>query len=449
MTKVLQVTKLRFFALALSIILIAVGITGTILRGGFDLGIDFSAGLNLRVQIAPIVMEVTYSGEGSAELNILGNALTIQVTRGSDIVESSFPLVDYDSLAELENAIGEIDGIGSSVDDLALSYPASTLLGLNRALELSTSPVAVNALQIDDPLVEIGTVRQLLTEFGNPLIQVIGAPENHEFAIRLEESEGAIDFDQERSRRLVSLLEAEFGSGSVIIRRSDYVGSRFSRNLGQQTVYLSLFSLGLILVYIWFRFRLAYAVSSIVALIHDVLIMGGFIGITQMEVGTATIAAGLTIIGYSLNDTIVIFDRVRENLGLLRETELHTVVNTSITQSLSRTLMTSLTTLLAVLAIFIFSTGSIKDFALALIVGIVVGTYSSVFVASPIFVGWMSRSAKMKKAKDAQRYGSGIETKREAAPDSNDEPNSPETPAGPVVIPMAERKLKGKRKKKR
>jgi preprotein translocase subunit SecF len=175
-------------------------------------------------------------------------------------------------------------------------------------------------------------------------------------------------------------------------------------------------------------------VSAISALVHDVAVMIGVIGTFQIEVNTATIAAVLTIIGYSLNDTIVIFDRIRENQNLLREKDFERVVNISITQSLGRTLITSLTTLLAVVAIYIFGTGVIKIFALNLIIGVVVGTYSSIFIASPILLKWVSTVKKRNVDAAEKKYSvKPAETKRKKAPEENPpEPVNPE-PSGESV----------------
>jgi preprotein translocase subunit SecF len=153
----------------------------------------------------------------------------------------------------------------------------------------------------------------------------------------------------------------------------------------------------LILVYIWIRYKQNYAFSAIAAIFHDVLFLLGFIGVFQLEFSTATIAAVLTIIGYSLNDTIVIFDRIRENTKVLREKTFEDIINISVTQSLSRTIITSVTTLIAVTAIFILATGSIQTFALNLIVGVLVGTYSSVFIASSILLSWNTSNSKRAK----------------------------------------------------
>ena len=222
---------------------------------------------------------------------------------------------------------------------------------------------------------------------------------------------------------IVDALGSKYGKNSIIVKQSDYVGPRFSQSIGYQSVSLTAFALALILIYIWLRFKLAYAVSAISALIHDVLIMIGIIGTFKIEVNTATIAALLTIIGYSLNDTIVIFDRIRENNDLLKEKDFFKVVNISITQSLSRTIITSLTTLLAVIAIFLFGTGVIRIFALNLMIGVIVGTYSSIFIASPILLAWTGFVRKRKISKAEKHYN---EKKKDEAPAAD----TAEAPAG-------------------
>jgi preprotein translocase subunit SecF len=321
-------------------------------------------------------------------------------------------------------------------------------------MELGSIPKSINVLPGPDFQTDIATVRDALAPLGTPQIQTIGSPDENDFMIRLEEEEGAEDFDTTIAESVITLLADEYGDGTVLIRQTDYVGAQFSSNLAQQTVYLSVLALLLILAYTWFRFRLGYAVSAITALVHDSLFIFAFIGVTGLEFSTATIAAVLTIIGYSLNDTIVIFDRIRENTGILRNEEFRRIVDTSVTQSLSRTLMTSVTTLLAVAAIYIFATGTIQDFALSMIVGVLIGTYSSIFVASPILIGWTNRVTTRRKAKDAERFGSREvpatpATSGAARSDSAEPTVAPEGDAagGERPIPKYERKLKGKRKK--
>ena len=330
----------------------------------------------------------------------------------------------------------------------ARSLSSAQLVGFSYPVQVSETQAVVNYVaSANDKPVSIDQIRKTLEPIGGPQIQMVGADANQEFLIRVLDSGEIDDFSEVTSRKILDLLRAAFGADQVLVRQSDYVGARFSGELGSQTVSLTIMALFLILIYIWIRFQLAFAVSAVTALVHDVLIMLGFIGAFQMEVVTATIAAVLTIIGYSLNDTIVIFDRIRENQKMMRDSNFTSVINTSITQSLSRTVITSLTTLLAVVSLYIFGSGPIKDFALAMIVGVVVGTYSSIFVASPVLLLWSNVSRKRKQGKDSQKYGVKPAAVKPQQPVSV-ETEEPVKPESSMEIPSAQRRLKGKRKKK-
>jgi preprotein translocase subunit SecF len=189
----------------------------------------------------------------------------------------------------------------------------------------------------------------------------------------------------------------------VAVTRSDYVGSRFSQQLAGQAGLLFALTLLLILAYASIRFKPQYAIGAVLAIGHDALIMVAFIVWSRMEFNTTTIAAILTILGYSINDTIVIFDRIRENRRIYPEDAFVNVLDRALTETLSRTLITTLTTMLAVLSLFIFTTGSMKDCALAWLVGMVSGVYSTVFIASA-FVNFWDKSA----AKRAQKKLVGV-----------------------------------------
>ena len=158
-----------------------------------------------------------------------------------------------------------------------------------------------------------------------------------------------------------------------------------------------------ILVYISWRFEFKFAVGAVIALFHDVLITLGFFSLLNFEITLVVIAAFLTIVGYSLNDTIVVFDRIRENLKVLRRESFENVINTSINQTLSRTIITSGTTLLVVVVLYFIGGKVIHDFAFALIVGVGIGTYSSIFVASPIVLEWQNKVESRKSQKSALR----------------------------------------------
>ncbi|MCK5198456.1 MAG: protein translocase subunit SecF [Spirochaetales bacterium] len=438
MRKVIKFTKIRYPMFLLSILVIAGGIIGTISNGGFNLGIDYQAGLNQRVQIAPVAFTVAYNGVGDVSFDMSGSDLTVELRDDEGVTAYSYSFIDYPTIADLNGAMSEIPGLVVGLVSSGTAKSVDLTSGLSFPLEITAEASYVNIVGADT--VQIDAVRAALSNLGNPQVQVVGKESFSEFIVRVSDPDGSRK--EEIEVDIVSFLEKAFGNNTVVIKQSDYVGPRFSSNLASQSISLTLVALLLILVYIWFRFRLGFAVSAITALAHDVLIMLGFIGTLGLEVSTTTIAAVLTIIGYSLNDTIVVFDRVRENQILLKGDRFDNIVNTSITQSLSRTIITSLTTLLAVVALYVFGTGAIEDFALNLIVGILVGTYSSIFIASPVLLGW-SNVVQKRKAKK-----SGVITPAPAVKDAEVEDDSVLL-TKTAVIPEVERKLKGKRKKKK
>ncbi|QFP41717.1 protein translocase subunit SecF [Borrelia miyamotoi] len=186
---------------------------------------------------------------------------------------------------------------------------------------------------------------------------------------------------------LVDRLHMEFGV-DIEILDSYFIDSSFSSFLRAKSILLVFLTFTLILIYVALRFRLSYAVSSIFATIHDILFVVAFLGVFRIEINSSIIVSILTIIGYSLNDTIIIFDRVRENSKSIPYTSFLNVLSVSIRQTLSRTILTSITTFVVVLSIYVFTEGAIKDFALIFMVGVVVGTYSSIFIASTILLSF-------------------------------------------------------------
>ncbi len=180
---------------------------------------------------------------------------------------------------------------------------------------------------------------------------------------------------------ILALLKESSG-GKIEMRRVEFVGPQIGEELKEDGGLAMLYALIGILIYVAFRFEYRFSIGAIVALIHDVIITVGFFALTRMEFDLTVLAAVLAVIGYSLNDTIVVFDRIRENFTLLRKGDSEKVVNTSINQTMSRTIVTSLTTLLVLAALFFLGGEIIHSFAVALIVGVIIGTYSSIYVAS-------------------------------------------------------------------
>ncbi len=192
-------------------------------------------------------------------------------------------------------------------------------------------------------------------------------------------------YSDQEGAELLNKLQATF-TGNVELRRIEFVGPQVGDELREQGGLAMLLALGLVMLYIAFRFQLKFAIGAVVALIHDVIITLGFFSFTRMEFDLTVLAALLAVIGYSLNDTIVVFDRIRENFRKVRRTEPLELVNISLTETLDRTLFTSLTTLLVLVCLALFGGEMINGFAVALIVGIGVGTYSSIYVASNVLL---------------------------------------------------------------
>lgn len=189
----------------------------------------------------------------------------------------------------------------------------------------------------------------------------------------------------------------EFGADSFEVMRVEEVGPAVGEDLRRAAIKALIFAMIGICIYISFRFEFRFAVTAIIALIHDVLVTLGMIALTGREISLPVIAALLTIVGYSINDTIVLFDRIREDRKLMRKADQKEIINTSINQTLSRTVLTSMTTLLVVLALFIFGGKVINDFSFVLLIGVIVGTYSSIFIASPLLIDWPGRKVVKKR----------------------------------------------------
>ena len=232
---------------------------------------------------------------------------------------------------------------------------------------------------------DIGAMRAALRGLGlgEVALQEFGTPTD--VLIRVERQIG----DQAQQLAAVDQVKKALGETfgpDISYRRVEFVGPKVSEELfraGAEAVLLALIA---ILAYIWFRFEWQFAVGSIVALVHDVVLTLGVFSLFGLEFNLATVAAILTIVGYSLNDTVVVFDRVRENLRKYKKMPLPELLDRSLNDTLARTLMTSLTTLLALIALFVFGGPVIRDFTFALIWGVVVGTYSSLFVAAPLLL---------------------------------------------------------------
>ena len=223
---------------------------------------------------------------------------------------------------------------------------------------------------------DLNAIRETLNTEGYSGAIVVSFGSDRDVMIRLSKG-----YSDKQGAELLGKLQASF-AGSVELRRIEFVGPQVGDELREQGGLAMLLALGLVMLYIAFRFQLKFAVGAVVALVHDVIITLGFFSVTGMEFDLTVLAALLAVIGYSLNDTIVVSDRIRENFRKIRRADPIEVVNVSLTETLGRTLVTSLTTLLVLAALALFGGEMINGFAIALIVGVAIGTYSSIYVAA-------------------------------------------------------------------
>jgi preprotein translocase subunit SecF len=244
-----------------------------------------------------------------------------------------------------------------------------------------------------------GQLRAALADLQSPEITQFGTPS--EYLIRVAE------FTEEGtnvSEIISSVLTDSYGAGSFNVVRTEAVGPTIGEELQRKALLAIFLSFGLTLIYLAFRFEWRFGVAAIVATIHDILITVGFISLFRIEVSLPTVAAVLTIIGYSLNDTIVVFDRIRENLKAAgRKTPYIDIINRSINDVLPRTVMTSGTTFLVLLSLYVLGGAIIRDFAMILMLGVLIGTYSSIFVASPALLEIEERTGEKHPAPRAPR----------------------------------------------
>jgi preprotein translocase subunit SecF len=247
---------------------------------------------------------------------------------------------------------------------------------------------------------DLDAIRRAMAAAGIKDANVVNYDEakSNEVLISLPEQHDETSLDAGR-QLIENALHAQYANPIVPTgTKVDVVGPTVGRQLKNKAVMATLYSMAAMLVYLWFRFQLIYGVAAVVACVHDTLITVGAFALTGQEISLTVIAAILTLVGYSMNDTIVVFDRIRENLRLSRRESLPDVVNRSINQTLSRTILTSGLTFLTVLSLYIFGGQVLRGFSFALVVGILIGTYSSIAVAAPMLVAWQEWRAKQGKA---------------------------------------------------
>jgi preprotein translocase subunit SecF len=245
--------------------------------------------------------------------------------------------------------------------------------------------------------VNIAEVRNALEGMGSKeaMVQAFGG--ENEFLIRIEKSSEDLEAV---SKTIQASLQQQFKDKALEIRRAEVVGPKVGKDLKEKALWAVGLSFLAILIYVAWRFKqVSYGLGGIVALVHDVIVTYGALSIANLEYSLTVLAVILTIIGFSINDTIVIFDRVRENIKKMRKENLETIFNVSINETLGRTILTSGTVMMVVVILFFFGGAVIHDFAFTLIVGLISGTYSTVYIASPVVLFWEQHISSRKRVR--------------------------------------------------
>lgn len=375
----------KWYFIGLTMVILAAGMISIALKGGLTYGIDFRGGTLVDVKFAKSPDPDAIRGElrrqnlGEATIQRYGPASENEVIIGLDLGETaSAEALDAGKRA-IVTALSALYGAGPEGKvDFNNASPQTVAEHL-----VVSDPLRVASQGSEEAARTYRELAEALVNFRN------GPPRSGLIA----------DFQELKSvagvtPAVLESLGKEFYLSSYAVRNTEIVGPKVGSDLRRQALYVTLAGLGAMLVYIWFRFELIYGVAAVIATFHDVLITLGIFSLLNKEISLTVIAALLTLVGYSMNDTIVVFDRIRENVRLNKRENFYDLANRSINQTLSRTILTSGLTFLAVLSLYLFGGEVIHGFALALVIGVIIGSYSSIAIASPILVFFYQRAGK-------------------------------------------------------
>ena len=372
-----------------SALIIVFGIVGFCVKG-INFGIDFEPGLIEEVRVAPPAIELTYSGSANVSIENSNTGIDVVVSgTGAENETLTFTYGQNPTVKDMASALESIEGV--SVKLLSSADADSYGLFANSAVtaRLSSDVPYRLYVQSDALVTTIDDVREAVKEL-DVAVKALGTEESRSYQIRAKAADESAT-NQALQDGINGALKASFGEENVAIIKTDFVGSTFSSSLAFKSVLLALLTILLIWVYATVRFHWDFALGAIIALLHDCLIMFTFISWTQIEFSTTTLAAVLTIFGYSINATVVILDRVRGNMKTVETKKFTDILNKSLSDTLSRSVITTITTLFASISLWVFTSGAIETFAIVLTVGLISGCYSSMFISSG-FIAFVRRN---------------------------------------------------------
>lgn len=352
-----------------SLVLTLIGLGSWATKGSLKYGIDFTGGANITVRFSgpPPVDKIR-----SAISSRLPGELSVQEVTGSNEVIIGTGLKSDQELQNARNIMAE---------SLTATFGEAS-----GKLDFNNSGAQALADRLRDPLQQAGVSlsEQQIQDASKAMMDFRNTPPRSGIVTSFD----ALSAVPGVTPQLLNVVKQQCYLPPFAIRGAEVVGPKIGAELRNKAVLATLYALGGMLIYIWFRFEWIYGLAAVIAVFHDVLITLGLFSLFNKEISLNVVAALLTLVGYSMNDTIVVFDRIRETLKLNRRDPFEAVVNNSINQTLSRTVLTSGLTFLTAVALYIFGGPVLHGFSFALVVGIIVGTYSSIFIASPILVFW-------------------------------------------------------------
>ena len=373
----------------ISLAIIIFGIVGFFTKG-INLGLDFKPGLIEEIRVAPPVATLSYEGPAKITVDLSDGQMDLVISGlGATNETRAYNFNQYATVQALADEVNKSGDVKMTVKNgsfdttkLFLDSAVSNMLSTN---DLYIYPAGTSDITTDD-------VRAALAGVAGVDVKQLGSGADASYQIRMGATK---DSSQEELQSAVNQkLYSKFGKEQVAIIKTDFIGAGMSSSIASKSILMFVCVIVLIWAYAAIRFHWDFALGSVVALIHDVLIMFTFIVWTQMEFSTTVLAAVLTIVGYSINATVVILDRIRYNMKMMPNVKsFNEILNQSLTDTLTRSILTTVTTLFAVISMFVFTTGSIKDFSLALIVGLISGMYSSIFISSA-FISFSRRNWK-------------------------------------------------------
>ena len=415
----LPFTKNRKYTYIISLVLILVGLVSMVVKGGLESGIDFTGGIVLQVHfdkevhIDQLRSSVESAGYKNAMIQKYGTTNDFLIKVQGDYEK------DKDTIGPAVTEFGMYPNPTKGEKTVALRLRVrddkSAIKNIFLRSDIYSSVQEVSAIDKYDMTDEFGAITISVESFSKDTIIDLfvfatdysdNIGEEKKIQIQVSKDKNAVSkivsewadstFDKTEakqvvfspSEKLVNQLKDSFKDNTIRVDREEVVGAAMSKELQLKSLWVVLFGMLAILIYVWFRFTLRFGVASVLALFHDVIITLGFLSLTGREMSIQIIAALLTLIGYSINDSIIVSDRIRENVKLMRKDSYEQIINKSLNQVLGRTLITAGTTLFVLISLFLFGGTVINDFAFVLIVGIIVGTYSSDFIVAPLVLDW-------------------------------------------------------------